>query len=238
MKRPQDCSDADAAAAVNDPLLSLLPLETIPITIAQREWRITAVRDQDALLDLAERFDQIPYGLLLWESAIALANMIAAHPEAIQGKQILELGCGVGLSGVVAQALGGIITQTDHEPRALRLSAHNAAANDVGGISQFQADWRDWQHAAQYDLILGADIVYERAVHPLLAAIFARSLAPGGEIWLADPGRPHTLDFLSALEDGGWRGRIDVVTTADASGRTGKAPVDVTLARLRKSDGR
>lgn len=219
----------------DDPLLAAVPLETIALAIGGRDWLITAVRDQDALLDVAERFDQIPYGLLLWESAVALADMIATHAPELSRKRILELGCGVGLSGLVAQSLGGQVAQTDHEPRALRLSAENATANRVRGIAQFQADWRDWTHDARYDLILGADIVYERAVHPLLSAIFAKNLAPGGEIWLADPGRPHTLEFLSSLEDDGWRGSMEIVKFADVSGRQGKPAVDVTLVRLRRA---
>jgi methyltransferase-like protein 23 len=222
------------ASKIKDPLLSLLPLETIPLAIGGRDWRVTVVRDQDALLDIAERFDQIPYGLLLWESAVALAEMIAARPGELSGKRVLELGCGVGLSGVVAQSLGGNVAQTDHEPRALRLSALNAELNQVDGVTQFQADWRDWMHSVRYDLILGADIVYERAVHLLLPAIFAQNLASGGEIWLADPGRPHTLDFLSALENDGWRGSMEVVKIPDVSGRSGKPNVDVTLVRLRR----
>lgn len=218
-----------------DPLLAVLPLETMALPIGGRTWAITAVANQDALLDAAERFDQIPYGLLLWESAVALAEMIVANADAVEGRRVLELGCGAGLAGLIAQNTGGDVHQTDHEPRALRLAARNAAANDVGGIGQFRADWRDWAHDVRYDLILGADIVYERAVHPLLAKIFETNLASGGEIWLADPGRPNTLEFLSALEDDGWRGQIEVVKVADVSGREGKPPVDVTLARLRRT---
>jgi predicted nicotinamide N-methyase len=47
----------------------------------------------------------------------------------------------------------------------------------------------------RFDLVMTADLLYDRRnVEPLLALV-PRVLAPGGEVWVADPGRP-ALDDL------------------------------------------
>lgn len=52
------------------------------------------------------------YGLYLWPSAILLAHYIWRHPIDF-ATTIVELGCGCGLSGLVAAAVGGRVTLTD-----------------------------------------------------------------------------------------------------------------------------
>ena len=82
-----------------------------------------------------------PYGFLLWESSVALARWIAAKPELLRGKGVLELGAGVGLPGLVARSLGASVTQTDHLPQTLALSSLNGMHNGVDRVHRFAADW-------------------------------------------------------------------------------------------------
>jgi predicted nicotinamide N-methyase len=135
----------------------------------------------------------------------------------------------MGLPGLIACSLGATVWQTDHEARALALAQSNAAQNGVSGIQHFVADWRTWAHDVQYDVILGADILYERAMHPYLAPIFRQNLAPGGCLLLADPSRPQALEFIAALETQGWRFAITMQTVSlSTTSETGK-PVEVAL---------
>jgi predicted nicotinamide N-methyase len=214
-----------------DPLLAAAPLETIELAIGGQRWTVTAVLDQDALLDIATQFETIPYGLLLWESAVGLAERLVSRPDTLAGRSVLELGAGVGLVGLLARTLGADVVQTDHEPVALAVARRNAAANGVIGIRQMIADWRQWDHDARYDLIVGADIVYDQSVHDDLARIFTRNLAPRGELLLADPDRPRTLAFLSRLEDAGWRFAIDVVTVPGIPAGRSRPSVEVSIIR-------
>jgi methyltransferase-like protein 23 len=200
------------AGALPPGLAAQLPLELVDLAIGGRSWRVLTVRDQDALLDLADQLEHVPYGFLLWESAIALAELLTQHAEWVAGKRVLELGAGLGLPGLVARSLGAEVWQTDHEPHALALAQINATQNSVEGLRHFLADWTAWEHTVQYDLILGADILYERAMQPHLAPIFARNLAPGGRLLLADPSRPQALTFVADLEKQGWRFEITMQT--------------------------
>lgn len=186
-------------------LLSRLPLVVHEIEIGGRDWRIEAVEDQSALTEQSEAFEHFPFGLLLWDSAPVLAGALAAQPEWVAGKPVLELGAGVGVAGLVAAALGGRVRQTDHGREALARCQRNAALNGIAGVAWALADWTDWRDETRYDVILGSDILYEAELHPALAAIFARNLAPGGRVLLTDPGRTNTPRFLALLEAEGWR---------------------------------
>jgi predicted nicotinamide N-methyase len=188
-----------------------LPLVTVPVMIGTRSWTITAVQNQDALVDLADDLEHLPYGFLLWESAVGLARHLFERPEIAHGKRILELGCGVGLSGLVARSLGGHVTQTDHHPGVLALARQNAGANNVEGMEQALADWRDWRISDKFDLLIGADILYNRGMHYHLEQIFKHSIVPGGTLLISDPGRPQAVEFMVGLERAGWR--IDMQTT-------------------------
>lgn len=54
---------------------------------------------------------QDPYWCRAWPSAVALAELILEQPALVKGKQVLELGCGLGIAGLSA-ALAGAGQQT------------------------------------------------------------------------------------------------------------------------------
>jgi methyltransferase-like protein 23 len=178
-----------------------LTLDTVSIPVGGREWRVECVRDEGRVLSYAERDAQAPYGLLLWESAVALAHLLHHRSALVANKQVLELGAGVGLPGLVARSLGARVWQTDHLTAALEIARMNARANDVGGIRRFAADWTRWTDDRLYDVILAADILYERAMQESVVSIFRRNLAPDGIVLLADPGRQQSIELLARLED-------------------------------------
>ncbi len=193
-------------------LAARFPLVTHPVEAAGRSWRLTAVRDQDALLSGVETdgdVEQFPYGLLLWASALGLAGRLAEEPSLVAGKRVLEIGAGVGLPGLAAHALGAAeVIQTDYQDDALALCAHNAVENGVpaGAVRCRRADWRDFPDLGQpFPLVIGSDVLYERTLHPTLRALLPRLVTPGGRVLLSDPVRPQALAFIDFLEqDRSW----------------------------------
>ena len=171
-------------------------LSTTTIVIGLRRWRVWSVRDQDALLSL-ESLTHLPYGLLLWESSVALAQHLAEFPLLVANKRVLELGAGVGLPGLVARTLGAEVWQTDQLDEANIIAELNALENGVSRAHRFTADWDQWKDDRRYDVILGADILYEAAAHESLATIIDSRLAPHGRVVFADPGRAQALAFLA-----------------------------------------
>lgn len=218
-------------------LAARFPLETVAVRIGEQVWRVTCVVDQDALLDGVNEVEHVPYGFLLWESAVALAQLLLARGAQLGGKQILELGAGVGLAGLVARQMGATVWQTDHRDDLLVLAAHNAEQNQVAPPHQFLADWRTWRHTPRYDLILGADILYERAMHRHLLPIFRQNLAPGGQLLLADPSRPQALELIAQLENEGWQIEITIQTITLALPQRSNKSADVALLTCRQPEG-
>jgi methyltransferase-like protein 23 len=184
-----------------------LPLEEYRLELEGRNWRVLHT---GAILSHAdeERFlggDQprLPYGIVLWPAAIALAHELATRPLA--GTRVLELGAGTGLPGIVAASLGARVVQTDRQELALHVSKLNAERNGLGAIEHRAADWTAWDDESTYDWILGADILYAVSLHPHLRRIFERNLAPGGRLLLGDPFRKGSFSLLEAMEAEGWR---------------------------------
>ena len=152
-----------------------------------------------------------PYWAVLWRSGVALARELegeelgerssARAHRALAGLRVVELGCGLAVPSIAAARAGASVLATDVSPEALVLAKRNARANGVR-IETAAIDWADPGAAAgaerlagrdRFDLVLAADVLYERsAVAPLL------SLLPrlASEAWLADPGRPAAGAFL------------------------------------------
>ena len=134
-----------------------------------------------------------PYWSVLWRSGVALAREVEGME--LRGLNVVELGCGLALPSIAAARAGADVLATDSCPEALALVALNARANDVR-IETATVDWRqpdELGRRAPFDLVLAADVLYERASVAVLLALLPR-LAPAA--WLADPGRPAAEAFL------------------------------------------
>jgi methyltransferase-like protein 23 len=210
-----------------------VPLNLVPVMIGGRLWRIWCVEDQNYLLSVTTRLEHLPYGLLLWESSVGLSQRLAEEPSLVQGKRVLELGAGTGLPGLVARSLGASVWQTDQMDDVLKVAALNERENALTGIRRFRADWRDWVEPTSFDVILGADILYDAAMYGSIAAILDRSLAPDGRVLLADPGRPQAWEFLSELENGGARFAMSVRRVEPTCILGSRVAVDVAIVEYR-----
>ncbi|WP_309709757.1 methyltransferase domain-containing protein [Armatimonas sp.] len=188
-------------------MLSDYPLVTHSVECAGRVWELLCVTDQDALirpLQTDEDLANFPFGILLWASAHALALRLADDPALVQGKRILEIGAGVGYVGLVAAHLGAAqVVQTDYHDDCLALCRENATRNQIANLTVQKGDWRSWpKMLTDFDLVIGADVLYERLLHPTLTDLLPTL---GKEILLADPLRPAALEFFEQREAAGWQ---------------------------------
>jgi predicted nicotinamide N-methyase len=153
---------------------------------------------------LTRESDRLPYGVMLWPAAIALAHELLARGEGLRGKRVLELGAGTGLPGIIAASLGARVTQVDRSEVALHVCRLNKDRNHAE-VELLNADWNEFQSDKQFDLILGADVLYVSTMHDRLRAICDQYLAPNGQVVFADPLRADSLAMLGAMEASGWR---------------------------------
>ena len=143
--------------------------ESVPLRGAALD--VLRPRDAEALLDerAFEHEEFLPYWAELWPSGVALARRVAAR--ALKGARVLELGCGLGLPSLAAALAGGRVLATDWSPQAIELLRDNAERNDAElelEIARLGAP-EALIERAPWDLVLGADLLYERRnVAPLL----------------------------------------------------------------------
>jgi methyltransferase-like protein 23 len=188
------------------------PLNEYRLRIVGREWTVmytgAVLTHEDEQRFLHDERSRVPYGVVLWPAAIALAHELAARAGELHGRTALELGAGTGLPGIVAASLGARVVQTERHELAMSVCQRNAQGNDVSGIDYRLVDWAEWTHGDRYDLIIGSDILYAEPMHLHLVRIFRTNLAPGGRILLSDPFRAPSIRLMERLEAEGWGIRI------------------------------
>ena len=175
-------------------------------------WSLLAVRDTNRLLETITpaRFEadgRLPYWADLWASSIVLAGHLRQRPG-LAGKELLELGCGLGLAGIAAAQAGATVVMTDYEEDALEFARFNAATNlDPGELSRVTfrcMDWRNAEIPETFDIIMGADIAYERRSFEPLISLVRRLLRPGGTFLLTDPDRDIGREFIRLAGSAGF----------------------------------
>jgi predicted nicotinamide N-methyase len=130
---------------------------------------------------------------VLWPSAVALAREVARLD--VDGLRLLELGCGLGLPSIVAALRGAQVLATDWSPDAVEVAARNAERNRAP-LETALAAWGEASavvDGAPWDLVLGADLLYERRNVEQLLDLLPRL---GADVLLAEPGRPFESTFL------------------------------------------
>jgi len=161
----------------------------------------------------------LPYWAELWDSAYGIAQFLCSGKEdsrlgvrcsvggsifsGVSPPLVLDLGCGMGLAGAVAAALGGRVTFADLEKAPLLFARLNSLPWRRR-IRTRRLDWRKDRLGQRFQLILGADILYERAQWDFLDAFWRAHLARGGTILLGEPGRQTGEAFVPWIRARGW----------------------------------
>ena len=130
-----------------------------------------------------------PYWSFCWASGLALARYLAEHPQWVRGKRVLDFGAGSGVAGIAAAKAGALeVVACDLDPLAIAACQANARLNDV----QLSYSTDFFAEADRFDLILVADVLYDRANLPLLDQFLSR----GREALVADS---RVKDFTHPL---------------------------------------
>jgi len=132
----------------------------------------------------------VPYWALVWPAAQVLAAYISAHPSLVLGKGVLDCGCGGGVTAIAAGLNGArCVTGCDLDATAVVIAQGNAAANQIA-IDFLCQDVTECIATRRFDLILVADLFYQKEFSRLLYEALQEAHRQGSEILIADSGRP------------------------------------------------
>ncbi|KAH7463765.1 hypothetical protein PRIC1_006533 [Phytophthora ramorum] len=147
---------------------------------ATQEFDFGVVKQQ-LLSSHAASTDHDLTGQVVWPVSAFLAWYLVAHREDIAGKNVVELGAGAGLSGLVASQFAAHTALTDGNDIVLELLEENAEKSadpskvqalpllwgDRGSVEAFE---RAFPHPV--DMLIGADVVcWPILVKPILQTI-------------------------------------------------------------------
>ena len=191
---------------------------------------------------------------MLWPAARVLARwLLRTAPSWMPADvlpsncRLLELGAGIGLTGLAAAQVVGHVSLTDFQPAVLANLEYNAAllsdSSSAASSSEATAlppghkldvsllDWMKLEeNPAFFDVIIGSDIVCSDVAGEAAAAAVAHHLAPHGRAYFLLP-PPHVrfgvTSFLDNLVKQGLHVETKGVSEVDVEG--GEEEEEVTV---------
>ncbi len=140
-----------------------------------------------------------PYWAFAWAGGQALARYILDHGELIQGRTVIDIGAGSGLSAIAAAKVGAsCVVASDIDAIAVTAMGLNAAANGVS----ITATSDDWLAGAPppADIVLVGDLFYERPLAERVMAFVQAAAARGSLVLVGDPRRNYfPTDAFTAI---------------------------------------
>lgn len=179
--------------------------------------------------------EYLPLWAHLWPGSHLLAKAVLEEPWSQVGTgeslQALEIGCGLGLPGIVALARGLRVIFSDYDAASLRYAAESARLNGFTDFSLLQMDWSSPPRDLRVPVVLGSDVAYEmRMVQPLVTFL-KRVLMPEGVCLLLERDRVQTPALLEALSAADLPFTQQEIQAEDSAG----SPVRGTLYRIRSA---
>jgi|ERR1043166_2728886 predicted nicotinamide N-methyase len=211
------------------------PIIRESVIIEGRTFRIDLPGASDRLIDVPavhEAFakdEYLPYWADLWPASRMMAKAVLHEPW-LPGTEALEIGCGLGLPGIVALSMGVRVTFSDYDACALRFAADNARLNGFTDFRTLHLDWRCPPDDLHTSVLLASDLVYElRNVVPIVAFI-KKVLLPGGLCLLTDQDRVPSHALKEMLQSEG----LPFTTKLMRAGEPGGQRMKGTLYRVTK----
>ncbi|MDW7773353.1 MAG: methyltransferase domain-containing protein [Desulfobulbaceae bacterium] len=178
-------------------------VEFEPLQLGSVRLHLLTISDLEQLLDGQDALKNVsdfPFWVKLWESAIVLAQFLAGQ-QYDKGTTMLELGAGLGAPGLAAAAAGCSVTLTDYEELILDFEKVSAAASGLDNVEFALLDWKNPPEMKQYDIIIGAEILFREEFFEPLLNVMRKALKPDGVIYLAhDVKRQSLKPFLQLAE--------------------------------------
>jgi predicted nicotinamide N-methyase len=137
--------------------------------------------------EFGESDRQPPFWAFAWAGGQALARYILDHPRVTAGRRVIDLGSGSGLTAIAAAMTGATsVLASELDLTAIVAIDLNAALNNVSVSTT--GDLLDTD-GGDSEVVLAADIWYERLLSARALGLLRRASARGATVLAADVGR-------------------------------------------------
>lgn len=185
---------------------STYELELVPIKTGNFSIELWTVKRWKEVIEADNKNEEayiqnFPLWIKIWEASIVLSEYLSSA-DMVKGASILELGAGMGLTGMVLGAMGNSVTLTDYNDHSLALLKRNAVHNKLQNIMIKKLDWLNPGTNKTYDIILGTELIYkEEFIDPVLD-LLKRFLKPDGTVFIAhDLNRSTMVEFITRADN-------------------------------------
>jgi len=191
----------DAVAAQSRQELAYIGTRERIAAIAGHELRYLEAQDVDRAIDAAiASGGPAPYGAVLWTSGFALAEGLLGL--GLAGQTVVDLGAGCGLVSLAAATVGAHVIALEIDPVARTLLAEAARRQQLD-IEVRAFDLCSTTPLPPADLLICADLLYEKPLAEATARRAFEAWVAGAEIWVGDPARIGRSAFERGLAERG-----------------------------------
>jgi len=212
------------------------PFRTDQVVLAGTDRVLQITRPYPEVLDP----DEYPaHWAEIWPAGVVLAGAIAREPWLLQGKRVLEIGPGAGVTAVAAAQAGADLMVVDYAPGSLALTARNVRDQTSAEPETALLNWREAPASFfarvgdGFSVVLGADMLYEMKDARPLARFLERVVVVDGEVWITHAEREAAERLVQILRQRGWHGPTEACTSPLPDPQYGSWDV-IHLHRLRR----
>lgn len=175
------------------------------ITVNKIDYLIRSLKDRQQFHDHEQRAEALgissatwPLFGVVWPASRILAATVCMFE--LDGKRVLEIGCGIGLTSIVLHTMGIDITASDYHPLAKDFLDENILTNKLLPIKFQTGNWEAVNPLlGKFDLIIGSDILYEPAHAESVSRFIDNHSGMNVEVIIVDPDRGNRASFTKKM---------------------------------------
>jgi predicted nicotinamide N-methyase len=127
-----------------------------------------------------------------WPGSQALTRFLLDDPAWVRGRDVLDLGCGNGLSCVAARMAGArCVVGNDIDPYAVRMACAHAALNGLPSATTSDDLLGEAPPFPPFDVLLIGDLFYARDLAPRVERWARQARERGAVVLIGDPDRTY-----------------------------------------------
>lgn len=175
------------------------------ITVNKIDYHIRSLKDRQQFYDHESQAETLGINSATWSlfGVVWPASRILAATVSLiklDGKRVLEIGCGLALSSIVLHKMGVDITASDYHPLANAFLDENISSNDMKPIKFKSGNWEvENPLLGEFDLIIGSDILYQPDHAEAVSQFINTHSGKKVNVIIVDPNRGNRSKFTKKM---------------------------------------